>query len=114
MKLHRNLALSWEGRRLLARRVGEQGWTVVIRIGATAPVTPTSCRLILGTGLGDRFGSPRGSSGTVKPTIEHGAKPVSSGETQTASGLCWRSADTRILHGKEGVDGSSPSEGFFR
>jgi transposase InsO family protein len=28
MRLHRNAALSWSGRRLLARRVIEQGWTV--------------------------------------------------------------------------------------
>jgi transposase len=28
MKLHRNAALSWQGRRRLAQRVVEQGWTV--------------------------------------------------------------------------------------
>src|SRR4051794_17668602 len=28
MRLHRNAALSWSGRRLLARRVLEEGWTV--------------------------------------------------------------------------------------
>ena len=28
MKLHRNAALSWRGRRQLARRVVDQGWTL--------------------------------------------------------------------------------------
>jgi transposase len=28
MRLHRNAALSWQGRRLLVRRVVEQGWTL--------------------------------------------------------------------------------------
>ncbi len=28
MKLHRNAALSWNGRRLLTRRVIEEGWTL--------------------------------------------------------------------------------------
>ena len=28
MRLHGNAALSWQGRRLLARRVLEQGWTL--------------------------------------------------------------------------------------
>jgi transposase InsO family protein len=34
MKLHRNAALSWQGRRLLATRVLEQGWTVTAAAGA--------------------------------------------------------------------------------
>jgi transposase InsO family protein len=34
MKLHRNAALSWNGRRLLAERVVEQGWTVVAAAAA--------------------------------------------------------------------------------
>jgi transposase InsO family protein len=34
MRLHRNAALSWSGRRLLARRVIEQGWTVTAAASA--------------------------------------------------------------------------------
>src|SRR5262245_33988440 len=34
MKLHANAALSWQGRRLLVRRVVEQGWTVTAAAGA--------------------------------------------------------------------------------
>src|SRR2546423_74157 len=34
MKLHGNAALSWSGRRRLARRVVEQGWTVTAAAGA--------------------------------------------------------------------------------
>ena len=36
MKLHGNAALSWQGRRCLARRVLEQGWTVTSAAGAAA------------------------------------------------------------------------------
>jgi transposase InsO family protein len=34
MKLHRNAALSWNGRRLLAERVVDQGWTIVAAAAA--------------------------------------------------------------------------------
>jgi ATP-dependent DNA ligase len=32
MKLHRNAALSWHGRRRLAERVVSEGWTLVVEI----------------------------------------------------------------------------------
>src|SRR5688500_5291542 len=56
----------------------------------------------LGTGLGDKFEVSQGGSRT----------------RQWAGKACWKPlllqpvAAARILHGKEGVDGSSPSEGF--
>ena len=34
MRLHRNAALSWSGRRLLAERVVVQGWTLTAAAGA--------------------------------------------------------------------------------
>src|SRR5947208_3123585 len=34
MRLHRNAALSWQGRRLLAVRVVERGWTLVAAAAA--------------------------------------------------------------------------------
>ena len=40
MRLHRNAALSWQGRRLLVRRVLEQGWT----LAATAEAAGVSVR----------------------------------------------------------------------
>jgi hypothetical protein len=45
---------------------------------------------MLGTDLGDRYGSPRGTSGTVKATIEEVANRLSTRETQTSSGFFWR------------------------
>src|SRR5437867_10318191 len=36
MRLHRNAALSWSGRRLLAVRVIEQGWTLTAAAAAAA------------------------------------------------------------------------------
>jgi transposase len=41
MKLHRNAALSWNGRRQLAERVVEQGWTV--RAAAEAAGVSVRC-----------------------------------------------------------------------
>jgi len=65
MRLHRNAALSWTGRRLLAVRVLEQGWT----IGAAAEAAGVSARCArkwVGryreageAGLADRSSAPR-------------------------------------------------------
>jgi transposase InsO family protein len=41
MKLHANAALSWQGRRLLARRVVEEGWT--LRAAAEAAAVSVRC-----------------------------------------------------------------------
>jgi hypothetical protein len=53
MKLHRNAALSWDGRRQLARRVIEDGWA----IAAAAQAEMKPC--VLARGLSSR---PAGSS----------------------------------------------------
>jgi hypothetical protein len=55
--------------------------------------------MVLGTGLGDTWGFPRGISGTMKATFEQEPNRLSSRET-------W--------DGKEGVIGSSPIEGFTK
>jgi transposase InsO family protein len=65
MKLHRNAALSWSGRLLLARRVVEQGWTV--SAAATAAGVSVRCarkwvrryRIEGKPGLEDRSSAPR-------------------------------------------------------
>jgi transposase InsO family protein len=65
MKLHRNAALSWNGRRLLAVRVLEQGWTLVAA-AAAAGVSVRCARKWVGRfraegeqGLFDRSSAPR-------------------------------------------------------
>ena len=65
MKLHRNAALSWSGRRLLARRVVEQGWTLTAAAEA-AGVSVRCARKWVGryraageAGLVDRSSAPR-------------------------------------------------------
>ena len=65
MKLHRNAALSWSGRRLLARRVVEQGWTLSAAAEA-AGVSVRCARKWVGRyrlegerGLRDRSSAPR-------------------------------------------------------
>jgi transposase InsO family protein len=65
MKLHGNAALSWSGRRLLARRVLEQGWTQVAAAEA-AGVSVRCARKWVGryrvageAGLVDRSSAPR-------------------------------------------------------
>jgi len=65
MKLHRNAALSWSGRLLLAVRVVEQGWTLTAAAGA-AGVSVRCARKWVGryrlegeAGLDDRSSAPR-------------------------------------------------------
>jgi transposase InsO family protein len=64
MKLHRNAALSWNGRRRLARRVIEQGWTIV-EAATAAGVSVRCARKWIGRyrsegepGLHDRASAP--------------------------------------------------------
>ena len=73
MKLHRNAALSWSGRRVLAVRVLEQGWTV--RAAAEAAGVSVRCaRKWVGrykaageAGLVDRSSAPRLVANRTKP-----------------------------------------------
>ena len=65
MRLHRNAALSWSGRRLLAERVIEQGWTLQAA-AAAAGVSVRCARKWVGrykaageAGLVDRSSAPR-------------------------------------------------------
>ena len=65
MKLHRNAALSWNGRRLLARRVIEDGWTITAAAQA-AGISLRCARKWVGryrqegeAGLRDRSSAPR-------------------------------------------------------
>jgi transposase InsO family protein len=73
MRLHRNAALSWSGRRLVARRVIEQGWT--LRQAAEAACVSVRCaRKWLGRyrsegeqGLSDRSSAPRHVANRTAP-----------------------------------------------
>jgi transposase InsO family protein len=65
MKLHRNAALSWRGRRQLAKRVVDEGWTLKAAAEA-AGVSVRCCRKWVGryrlegeAGLLDRSSAPR-------------------------------------------------------
>ena len=65
MKLHRNAALSWQGRRRMAVRVVDQGWTLTAA-AAAAGVSVRCARKWVGRyrvegegGLCDRSSAPR-------------------------------------------------------
>jgi transposase InsO family protein len=73
MKLHRNAALSWQGRRLLAARVVERGWTVAAAAEA-AGVSVRCARKWVGryreageAGLVDRSSAPRRVANRTSP-----------------------------------------------
>src|SRR6478672_4793840 len=73
MKLHGNAALSWQGRRRLARRVVEEGWT--LRAAAEAAGVSVRCagkwsvryRLQGELGLRDRPSAPRHVANRTAP-----------------------------------------------
>ena len=76
MKLHRNAALSWSGRRLLAERVLEEGWA--LRAAAEAAGVSVRCarkwvgryRLEGESGLFDRSSAPRAVANRTPPDRE--------------------------------------------
>ena len=67
---------------------------------------------ILGTGFGDTFGASQGRSGSLKERMEKERDRLRYGEIKVAGAPPPSTVEIRILHGKEGVDGSSPSEGL--
>ena len=73
MKLHRNAALSWSGRRVVARRVIDQGWTLR-RAAEAAGVSVRCARKWVGRyrsdgeqGLADRSSAPRRVANRTAP-----------------------------------------------
>ncbi len=73
MRLHRNAALSWSGRRLLAERVIEQGWTLTAAASASS-VSVRCARKWVGrykaageAGLVDRSSAPRRVANRTPP-----------------------------------------------
>ena len=76
MRLHRNAALSWSGRRLLAARVLEEGWT--LRAAAAAAGVSVRCarkwvgryRAAGEAGLVDRSSAPRRVANRTTPERE--------------------------------------------
>jgi hypothetical protein len=75
---------------------------------------PTTSAVTLGLGSGDRFEGRQGGSGSIKEGVPLGRKPAElRGKRSTKRDS--RSHSRRAQpHGKEGVDGSSPSEGFTK
>src|SRR5215211_2369587 len=70
-------------------------------------------RSLLGLGPGDRFGDFRGASGPLKGKGATSAKAAQiAGKARFQARFAGHIAARRSLHGKEGVDGSSPSEGL--
>jgi hypothetical protein len=73
-----------------------------------------SVRTRLGLGSGDRFEAFRDGSGPFKGRVLDAKKPARlRGKRAAKRPSSDHIAAGRSLHGKEGVDGSSPSEGLF-
>jgi len=69
--------------------------------------------IALGLGLGDRFGGFRAAQGpSLEEMVPHAKKAVNCRESAYQAPSRHRIAAGRSLHGKEGVDGSSPSRGL--
>jgi hypothetical protein len=67
---------------------------------------------LLGLGFGDRFEAPRGGSGVFDGRVLQAANQPNCRESSLLTALPGAHSSGKILHGKEGVDGSSPSEGL--
>src|SRR4051794_4952492 len=73
MRLHRNAALSWQGRRLLARRVLEQGWTLTAAAEAAGVSVRCAGKWVARyrqegeAGLFDRSSAPRRVANRTAP-----------------------------------------------
>ncbi len=73
MRLHRNAALSWQGRRLLALRVVEQGWTLAAAAEAAGVSVRCARKWVVRyrcegeTGLFDRSSAPRRVANRTAP-----------------------------------------------
>jgi hypothetical protein len=84
--------------------------------GSTRP-SPSSCRVVQHRSRlrsGDRFwGQVRGPWGWFSAAQGEVPPVQQPGELQEKPAIKHGSGAVRILHGKEGVDGSSPSEGSF-
>ena len=70
-------------------------------------MAPTST-VSLGLGLGDRFEAFRGGSGSFEEGVPLAEKPTELQGKRSAERCCWLASPD----GKEGVNGSSPLEGF--
>jgi len=66
----------------------------------------------LGAGFGDRFEVSRVGSGFFEERVRLAGEIADCRESTVAAQFLPHAAAARILHGKEGVDGSSPSEGL--
>ncbi len=93
-------------RLLLAREPSD------LLINAPLLSSPATRTIALGLGFGDRFGGFQGRSGSFKEMVlqSEETKRIAGKARYQAASRHYIAAD-RSLHGKEGVDGSSPSEG---
>jgi hypothetical protein len=68
-----------------------------------------------GTGLGDRFKCFRGGSGLFEKGVQLAVEAAVLQRKDVAERRsCTTYPESPILHGKEGVNGSSPLEGFTK
>ena len=89
-------------------------------MGGRARTSPTPSQLTvvaslangLGTDLGDRFRATRGPSGRLAEANKGRPNRIVTRKTRREARLVRRTDELLNLHGKEGVDGSSPSEGL--
>ena len=68
MRLHRNAALSWQGRRLLVTRVLERGWTLTVAAEAAGVVGRLDGRRTL-----RELSAPRDAVAACRELVEVGA-----------------------------------------
>ncbi len=69
----------------------------------------------LGTGCGDKFEALRGDSGRSEEEVQRAEEPVGLQAKRADKRLLLHLvAEARFFHGKEGVNGSSPLEGFTK
>jgi hypothetical protein len=86
-------------------------------LATNAPLLPplATGTSALGIGFGDRFAGSEGRSGSFKEMVQQAEKPAElQGKARYQAPSRHRIAADRSLHGKEGVDGSSPSEGLYK
>src|SRR5882672_12110520 len=79
---------------------------------SSAPRHGPQQRRLLGLGSGDRSGAFRGGSGSLERTAQQEKNQPRSRQSALPSLVPNHVAARRSLHGKEGVNGSSPLEGF--
>ena len=90
------------------QEVARQSLSAVATAAVKRAWVPHSWGQVLGTGSG----LLRAAQGVSRRGLERSANSLGTGKTRREARLLLLADAPRNLHGKEGVDGSSPSEGF--